>query len=423
MCDNRQPLKVCLDARVISGESGGIEQVIIGLAYGLSRLTERGEEFLFLTCPGADAWVRPHIGGPCRTLPSSARPLTLQRGRAGKCFVSLVRMARKMAIVLCGRAGVRIPRSDGTIERAHIDVMHFTRQSAFLTGTTSIYHPWDLQHLHVPQFFSRRECLLRETLYRRFCDQAGLVVAANRWTRQDIIERYELPEEKVRVVRCAPVLAVYPSPSESDLARAKEELALPPAYVFYPARTWKHKNHMGLLEALAILRDRHQSEVVAVFSGGRTEFATQIERRARELRVIDQVRFLGLVSPFQLHCLYKLCRCVVFPTMFEGLGMPLIEAFWAGAPIACSNVASLAEEAGSAALLFNPLRPVEIAEAILRLWRDEGLRSAMAGRGRERVSGLSWNLTARAFRAHYRQMSGRTLTLEDRALLAQAASA
>ncbi len=420
MTVRERPLRVCLDARLQSGVAGGVEQFIIGLADGLCRLPDGDEEYVFLTYAGADEWLRPYLRESHRLVavppkldtasssPSQRLLKLLSRARNGAC-----RLSR-----LTERWSVQVPRSDGTVESLNADIMHFTMQGAFLTNVPSIYHPWDLQHRHLPQLFSRRDWIYREVTYPAFCRQARLVAVASAWTKRDLMRHYQLRDEKVQVVPVGPVLAAYPTPTPDDLEAARRKFSLPPAFAFYPAQTWPHKNHLALLESLALLRDRHGLHVPLVSSGHRNQFFARIEARARELGLQAQVQFPGFVSPLELACLYRLCRCVVFPSRFEGWGLPVAEAFGAGAPVACSNAASLPEVAGDAALLFAPDDPQQIAAALARLWSDEPLRRALSERGRARAAQWSNERTARVFRAHYRRIAGRPLSEEERTLLA-----
>ena len=213
------------------------------------------------------------------------------------------------------------------------------------------------------------------------------------------------------------MLAAYPTPSSVDLSVVAKKFDLPEAFLFYPAATWPHKNHLGLLQALSILRNKHALRVALVCSGLQNGHFREINRQVQNLKLQDQVRFLGFVTPLEVHCLYMLCRCVVFPSRFEGFGLPVIEAQLAGAPVACSNVTSLPELGGDAALTFDPEKPEEIAEATLRIWKDETLRRTLGERGRTNAAHFSWERTALIFRAHYRRLAKRPLTDEDRMLL------
>jgi glycosyltransferase involved in cell wall biosynthesis len=298
-----------------------------------------------------------------------------------------------------------------------MDLVHFPIQSAFLTDLPTIYHPHDLQHLHLPQFFSARERALREASYRAFCDQARIVVVASRWVRDDVIEHYHLPPEKVVIVPWAPIVTEYPTPTSQDIESVRARLALPEGFIFYPAQTWPHKNHLGLLAALAILRRERGLSVALVASGFQNDFHSELKRQARMMGVADQVHWVGFVEPRVLRVLYGLATAVVIPTRFEAASGPLWEAFASGVPAACSNVTSLPEQADGAALIFDPDDPTAIADAVARLWTDEALRADLIIRGHSNIRRFDWDRTARIFRAHYRRVAGVVPSDEDRTLL------
>lgn len=411
-------LRVCLDARLIGGTAGGVEQFIVGLAQGLSHLNDGDETYHFLVYEGADDWLKPHLAGPCQALYGPSRPRETN-------LMQLFRMHTPSAYTLWRRIypvserwNFKMLWSDGTIEKAGIDLMHQTIPWGFLTRVPCIYHPHDLQHLNLPQNFSLSQRLIREVIFRTLCMQAKLVAVVSSWVKNNVIEHYHLPDSKVQVIPYAPVTGTA-VPDQTLCEQVREKYGLPDAFIFYPAQTWMHKNHQRLLEALAILRDRYGLTVPFVSSGRRYEaFFPQIEKKVQELNLTEQVRFLGHVSLEELQSLYRLCRCVVIPTLSEAGSFPLWEAFLAGAPAACSNVTSLPAQAGDAALVFDPHQPAEIAEAIRRLWSDASLRQVLVERGRKNVARFSWDRTARMFRAHYRRIARRPLTEEDRALLA-----
>ncbi len=418
----KKGIRVGIDARLKDGELGGVQQFIIGMASGLSGLNDGNEEYLFLTYLNNDQWLQPYINGPCKILPSLQPPKNhrLKELLTSKSLIIRITSQKLKSLVdrwMSKQWMLNIAKSDGNIEKSSIDVMHFTKQDGFLTNIDSIYHPWDLQHLHFPQFFTPRNYALREVLYRKLCTQARMVAVASHWGKHDLIKHYGLPEEKICVIPVAPVLTFYPKPSKNDLARVKLKYSLPESFVFYPAQTWEHKNHRGLLEALAILRDRDGLTVPLVSSGYINTFFEEIKDQAEKSGLSSQIQFLGFISPLDLQCLYKLCQCLVFPSKFEGGGLPIIEAFQAGVPTACSNVTCLPEQAGDAALIFDPNKPTQIADAIRRLWTDGELCKDLVVRGYKRVSNLTWDRTARIFRAHYRRIAKSSLTDEDRAYL------
>jgi len=410
-----RPLRICVDARIADGEHGGIQQFILGLAHGLSSLPEGGEEYVFLSLAGRDGWLAPHVGGRCRlvhveSLSRTARARSLVRRLPG--LSRLWRAARG------GAVPAPVASSDGTVERLGADVMHFTYQRAFLTRVPFVYHPHDLQHVHCPGYFTPLVRSERERDYRLFCEAAAAVAVASSWVKEDVVRQYQLPPEKVVVIPFAPPNANYaalPPDEEAAFVRAR---GLPERFVLYSAQTWPHKNHVGLLEALALLRARGLA-VPAVFTGQQNEFFSTIRMRVAELGLEDQVRFLGFVTPSEMQTLYRRATAVVVPSLFEAGSFPLWEAMLAGVPAACSNVTSLPRQAGDGALLFDPRDPSAIAGAVERLWRDDALRAELARRGRENVARFSWPETARRFRALYRRVAGRAAAADEALLRAE----
>ena len=401
---NERPLRVAIDARLVHAVSGGLEQVVLGLAHGFSGLTDGDDEYLFCAWSDEQEWLRPYVGGPASVL---------DVGRRRSLTGSLRRLARK-----ADRGSPRVPSSDGTVEASGADLVHFPHQSGFLTELPSIYHPHDLQHVHLPQFFSERDLRNRAMTYEALAQRAAMVAVATSWVKRDVIEHLGLSEEKVSVVPLAPFVSAYAEPSTADLERVRREKQVPEGgFALYPAQTWPHKNHVGLLEALALLRDEHDLPIPLIASGRLNDFYPVIERRVAELGLSDQVHFVGFVSPLELRCLYRLATMTVIPTKFEAASGPLWDAFLAGSPAACSNVTALPEQAGEAALVFDPDDPRAMADAMRRLWTDPDLRATLAARGSDRVGRFSWDRTARIFRAHYRRIGNRVVTEHDRALI------
>jgi len=408
-------LNIAIDARLDPGMAGGVESVILGLAHGLSRLEPGDEAYHFLTFAGPQPWLEPHLDGACRLLQS---PQAVKRPSALKAFERALRHRLRAWFPSKDRAVVKVPRSDGTLEAAGMDLVHFPLQSAFLTAVPSLYHPHDLQHVHLPELFTASEIHRRETLYRTFCGQATLVPVASEWVQRDLEAQFGLPPGKVPVVNLAPFNAAIAPLAPGRLEALAKELNLPDGFVFYAAQTWPHKNHLALLEALALLRDRDGLRIPFVSSGRKGDYFPVLERRIQELGLGGQVHFLGFVNHEALQALYELCRCVVIPSRFEAASFPLWEAFQAGRPAACATTTSLPAQAAGAALLFPADDVPAMAEAIKRLWTEAELRAALVEKGTGNVARFTWDRTARLFRALYRRTAGRALTDEDRQLLA-----
>ena len=418
---SQAPLRVCLDARFPDGQAGGLQQVVIGLASSFSEFTEASEEYYFLGGPETQAWLQPYLRGPCKLLPMAPPAPPSGLALAKKTLFSaapVIQRAWQQVRSVLPPKPIKLPPSDGTIEKAGIDLMHFTWQHAFLTDVPSIYQPHDLLHVHFPELFKPTDVSWREAAYGIFCQRASLVSIMSTWGKQDLVDHYGLPPDKVIIVPWAPVISSYPIPTQQELLATAQKFSLPAQFVFYPAQTYAHKNHLLLLEVLALLRDEHGVRIPLVSSGTKNNFFATIEQQVHALGLEDQVQFLGYVTPVELQCLYRLSQCMVFPSKFEGWGLPIVEAFLAKLPVACSNATVLPALVGDAALIFDCSSPTKMAAAIKEIWTDEQIRKHLAARGEQRAKLFSWARTARMFRAHYRQLAKRPLTGEDRELLA-----
>lgn len=382
---------------------------MIGLVAALSRLTDGDEEYLILTLEGEDGWIRPHVSGPCRIV---AVPVESPSRRTRRLLRSAYNLLRRLPVAGAAleaqrerRRLIRLatPASDGTVERLGVDVMHFTFQAAFVTAVPSIYHPHDLQHLHLPDLFDKSSRWVRERQYRAFCKQARIVAVASEWIKADIERAYDIPSDRIRVLPLAPASLEAP-PTSSESSPLLERANLPERFVLYPAQTWPHKNHAGLLRASALLR-KAGVEVDLVFTGRLTPYHDELLALQRELDLDGHVTWLGFVGLPELRALYEKCVAVVVPTLFEAGSFPVLEAFAIGAAVACSNVTSLPQQVGDAGLLFDPHDPAAMAEAVRALWLDEDLRGRLVARGHERVSGLTWDRVAMSFRDLYREVA------------------
>lgn len=383
---------VGIDARLRPGLSGGLEQFIVGLAHGLSGLTDGPERYRFLCLPGGEGWLLPYLSGPCE-------------------------LAERRAVAVPASETPRLsglPHSDGTFESLDAGIVHFPRQDAFVTELPSIFQPWDLQHLHHPKFFDPDAVAKRELRYRAFCARASSVVVASRWGKRDLVEQYGLNPARVAVIPVPAPTSAYPQDLETAPA-----VDLPDRFVLYPAQTWEHKNHVRLLEALAWLRDDRGLVVDLVCTGRQNEHFPVIAGAVERLALAGQVWFLGFIGTDEMQHVYRKARAMVFPSLFEGWGLPVMEAMSMGLPLACSRVTSLPDMVGDAALLFDPTNVHDIASALERLWTDADLRHRLAERGTQRASGLTWEKTARTYRALYRSTAGWPLEPSDLEALAR----
>jgi glycosyltransferase involved in cell wall biosynthesis len=390
-----RPLRVAVDARLRPGTAGGIENVVIGLAQGLSRASVDDVEVTFVGRAGEMAWLAPHLGDSLR--------------------VHEVSRASRLVPVLQGKLLSALGRSqalsvDTVMQALRSDVVHFPFQAAGLVSAPFVYHPHDLQHRHLPELFTAAQHADREARYPALCSAAAAVAVGSSWIKADIVEQLALPAEKVHVVPLAPVTTA--PAAATDISG----LQLPTAYAVYPAASWAHKNHSRLFAALAELRQRGRN-IPLVLTGPRPPDGLDLGKLGHEHGVSDLVRDLGYLPLATAQAVIAGAVVMVVPTLFEAASFPIWEAFDLGVPVACSDVTSLPRQVGDAALLFDPRDVESVAKTLETLWGSPGLRAELAARGHDRVAEFTWEGTARTFLALYRRLGGRTMSAEDEHLL------
>jgi glycosyltransferase involved in cell wall biosynthesis len=207
------------------------------------------------------------------------------------------------------------------------EVVHFPYQRLFSTRVPSIFEPWDLQHRHLPENFSREEIEFRDWLYRRGCYGANVVVTATHWTKQDLVQTYAVPPEKIAVVyRGAPQFSAFQIRSYRNTVTGQKRLGIRTPYLIYPAKTWPHKNHVRLFQALAVLKNMGQ-DVSLVCTGTVLKInRDSLENLIAELGLKSSIHLVDHLPDGEFLPLLKQARGLVFPSLFEGLGIPVLEA-------------------------------------------------------------------------------------------------
>ena len=272
-----------------------------------------------------------------------------------------------------------------------------------------MFNPHDLQHVHLPEYFAQQEIERREALYRQACQLATAVATTSRQVKDDVVRQYQLPPEKVEVIWWGSPAQAYPRPSSRQVEKVLERHNLSPGFAIYPAQTWPHKNHLGLLEALHLLRQRGL-RVNLVCTGRPTDHYSAIEQRLAKLKLGDQVRFLGQIPELELMALYQAAKLMVVPTLFEAGSFPVFEAFSEKLAVCCSRVTSLPEQVGDAGLLFDPHDPNDMAKALGSLYEEEELRQELVRRGSRQLGKFSWQQTAQQYRQLYHRVAGGSST-------------
>jgi glycosyltransferase involved in cell wall biosynthesis len=267
-----------------------------------------------------------------------------------------------------------------------LDVIHFPLTvpvPAARTATVVTIH--DVLHHDLPELFPRSQQRYRRWAYDGAASRAGAVVTDSHYTRERLIERVGIVPERIEVIYPG-VEHIRFHPNAADDARLLEGRDLPERFVIYPANLWHHKNHDGLLEAFASVR----TDLELVLTGHAYRRLKGVIERARGLGISDRVQHLGYVPDAVVPALYRRAEAMVFPSLYEGFGLPPVEAMACGCPVAASTRGSLAEACGDAALSFDPDDVDSIAEAIANLDRDAGLRARLRVAGLRHAARFTW---------------------------------
>ena len=261
-----------------------------------------------------------------------------------------------------------------------VDVVHYALTVPLpRTKTPTVVTLHDVQHRDMPDFFGPARRSFRRIAYDRATRSADAVIVTTEFVRGRALELLELEPSRVHVI---------PHAINHTLFRQGEEEREP--LVIYPARAWPHKNHARLFEAFAILRT-HSPELRLILTGGGLERLGQLP---------EGVERWGIVPAAELASLYRRAACLIFPSLYEGFGLPPLEAMASGCPVAASNVSAIPEVCGDAAVLFDPKDPESIANAVIEAdSRADELRE----RGLARAATFTWEDTARAHEQVYRE--------------------
>ena len=243
----------------------------------------------------------------------------------------------------------------------------------------------DLMHRYerrFPEVGTRREFRIREAQYSSICTWARGVLVDSEIGARQVMESYGLRKERIHVL---PFIAP-PRDWEATVAPGFDgRYQLPVKFLFYPAQFWEHKNHACLVSAVSRLK-KELPDLKLVLAGSLKNAYPAVVAQVEALGLRDDVHFLGYVPDADMPELYRRARALVMPTFFGPTNIPPLEAFAAGCPVAISKRYGMPEQAGDAALLFDPDSVEDLAGCIRRLWTDDFLCTHLVERGRARAA-------------------------------------
>ena len=274
-------------------------------------------------------------------------------------------------------------------------------------GVPAVFTCHDLIPLLYPQYFDPRQRLIFRFTHQLALNSAQITIAVSHSTRHDLQRFFRVSPDR-NVVIHEGVDGHFKPSSRAELERVRQYYALPARYVLYFGSNKPHKNVPRLIEAFAKLGIRDQGIGIGlVIAGHWDERYPEAKQMVEQLNAKDIVRFIGPVKDDELPALYGGGEWFVYPSEYEGFGLPVLEAMACGVPVVCSNRSSLPEVAGDAALLCDPLDAAAIASALKRVLEDAALRFTLRQRALERAAQFTWERAAQLTKnAYQRALAG-----------------
>jgi glycosyltransferase involved in cell wall biosynthesis len=372
-------MTICLDLSAAAHERAGLGRYASGPAQALLGL---GQPLTAFVNHARDSRLRP----PLSDLPLRTVGLPRQRWR-----------------LRAAASHFGAPSLDHVF--AGIDLFHATEHLLpVLRRARSVFTLHDVAYLHYPQYHLPRNRLFLRLMMPRFLARADAVIAVSAFTRRDAETVYGVPAARLHVIPEGVEAQFRPMP-EAELSTVRERYRLPKRFILFVGTIEPRKNLLTLIEAYAALRERarpNDGDVPGlVIAGGKGWLYTEFFDRLRSLGLQQEVTLTGFVPEDDLPRLINCAAVLAFPSVFEGFGLPVLEAMACGVPVVSSNAASLPEVVGEAGLLLPPLSVAGWVEALERVLSDPHLAAPLRALGLARAASFTWEATARQTLAVY----------------------
>jgi glycosyltransferase involved in cell wall biosynthesis len=379
-------MRIGLEGKVLTPRIGGIGRYAVHLTRALLSLASQPGadlEFVIFTAPQTDRELLQAIEAP-----------TCERFRWIKS--TLLRSSVLLPL------GARVER---------IEVFHGLDQSGiplFFRAGKCVVTIHDVIPLILPWAFPPRHRWVLATALARIRKQAEMVIVPSMAAAEDVVHFLGVERERIQVIPmgCDPCFQPVDEPMRATALRRR--YTLPERYILFVGTLEPRKNVQTLLQAFAqVIAEMPQDDLTLVIAGGKGWGGEDYRSTVDALKLQDHVRFAGFVEDDDLPALYRGALLFVYPSLYEGFGLPVLEAMACGTPVITSNRASLPEVAGDAALLVDPTQPTALATAIASILSDSSLRQALCVKGLARAQTFTWEAVAQQTVAIYHAVGGK----------------
>jgi glycosyltransferase involved in cell wall biosynthesis len=264
----------------------------------------------------------------------------------------------------------------------------------------------DVSFLEHPEYFTPSRALQLKLTVRNTVRRAARILTGSEFSRAAIARAYALAPEQITVVPNAAAGLFRPAPREAAAAWVRSRLGLAAPFILTVGDLQARKNQAGLIRAFAeMLRARPECPHHLVLAGQDSWHGAEVHAAAQRCGFSGRIHFTGFISDHDLLELYNACEFFVFPSFYEGFGLPVLEAMACGRAVACSNSSAVHEVADAAALLFDPYSIREMTQSMIALATDAALRARMERSGIERAARFNWRRTAEQTLAVYYEVA------------------
>lgn len=295
-----------------------------------------------------------------------------------------------------------LPRA---LKRDEIDVFHGLRYFVPPARTYRVVTSFhDLFALTIPEYSPEASNRMRAQWYKRAIERSDMIISSSQATKDDMMKYYDVADDKVRVVHLAPGEHFRPVTDDAVRERCLKKYGLSTPYILALGGPHPRKNLKGLFRAYALAKNELQSDHTLVFFGGTADLAEHYREDIERERLAGAVQFVYPVPDEDLPVIYSMADLFVYPSLYEGFGIPIVEAMSCGTPVITSNVSSMPEVAGGAALIVEPGEPDDIAAKIVEALGNPELLNTLRRKGLERAKDFSWDKCARETMAVYEEV-------------------
>ncbi len=367
-------MRVGIDAHALGSQLGGNETYIRNVIRALSEIDPDGDYTLFLS---------PHASPESDAITGTER--------------------MRRVVVRPHNPLVRIPLTFPlALARERIDVVHVQYVAPPVCPARIVVSVHDIAYERYPQFFTASEVTRMRALVPLTVRRAAAILTLSDYSKRDIVRRYGAPPEKVTVTHLAADPMFQPIHDAGRLAAVRERYGTGEEFILSVGNLQPRKNIKTLIDAYVRLRRAGATRHKLVLVGKRAWRHDDIFAAARDSGYADELVFTDYVPDADLVALYNAAALFVYPSIFEGFGLPPLEAMACGTPVVCSNTSSFPEVVGDAALTVAPLDVDGLTEAVSRALRDAALRARLSAQGPRRAALFSWERTARITLTTYR---------------------